>query len=309
MLPVNLPPTIDPFVLTIDQLESQLFATNHKKINKYNKYSIFDYIFYNWKNRLARFIISKFNGLQTTNYPIISGINDANYYDYILTQINDIIKQTIQTILGHNKEVNNIYLSDNVGLFGNYYLVGDKISNNIKHLYSSCITNTILEIYLLGRIYEESFGYGFEHACKKDILGNPVYNCAHDPNYKHDFWTITQDKTQNGVSHWVGVWKRLVYKNDTIHFEPGFFRSIYPNTLRVLYLHEIKTENDYNQANKDSITISKKFSLLSFMYLPIDYRIEFIRQNSPFPNSAYRVPALRNIATKINDIITNGVVF
>lgn len=310
LLPVNLPVTSVPFVLTIDELKFQMFATNHKRVNKYSMYSIYNYMFYNWKNRLADFIVSKFNGLHQANYPIVSGINSVNYHTYILTQINDTIQKTIKTVLEQHRNINDIYFADGVGLFGKFHILGDKVSNNIKRLYYSCVTNTILEMYLLGRIYEEDFGYCLEQGCA-DIMGQPVYTCQYDPNYRHSYWKITQDETNMGMSHWVGNWRRDIYKNNAIVNESYHFRSVYPNTTQEHYLHkmDVPNENDNHPNNKVSITNSKKLALKFFMYVPIDYRTEFIKQNNPFPQSVNRIQELRDIVDKIKNMINIGVVF
>lgn len=267
-LPINLQlnPPNDLINITIDEIKNIMFAVNHHTINNYDETSIYNYMYHCWKNMLANWMFNKYNGLTPNNFPpTISRHNDinlANLKNFFITVINDCISDTITNCLRQNgqNQYNERYISDSGGLFSYSYMLRRPLMGrngyNIKTYFASCITSSIIEIYLLIRIWEnpENVGLGSESAI------NNIHG-------RHAYWTITQTIIGHSITHWTCKWNRLVYRgrgvfNDSVHI----FRNVYNNVNnRTIYLTNQNTRKSF---------------LKYFLYHLIDYRIEYIRQNN-----------------------------
>ena len=122
---------------------------------------------------------------------------------------------------------------------------------------------------------------------------------------------IAQNEINRGVSHWASVWNRLDCINGLFIMNPIYFRGFYPNNYaQDNYLTVLNNPANINDpANIVSITQSKKRILDLFLYVLIDYRIQFITQN---PFNAAQVPikilTLRDIANNLRARILTGVI-
>lgn len=288
-LPINLPPNppINLTLITIDDLKNIMFATKHHGINNYDETSMYNYMYHCWKNRLAKWMGNKYEGLDMNNFsPLIAvGINMENLKKYFLSEINICIKNTIQSLLNQNgsNEFNERYISDSGGLFSYSYMLRrplmKKNNYNTKTYYTSCISSSIIEMYFLIRIYENPnyVGFGSESSI------NDVYG-------RHPYWTITQRAIGHAISHWTCKWNRLVWDGNEFVRRIFIFRNVYNNVNnRTIMLSNVD---------------SKKLILKYFLLVLIDYRIEYIRQNNFTSDAGTKSQFLRDeLATKIINYI------
>jgi hypothetical protein len=294
-LPINLPPNqpIPPNLasITINDLREIMFCCNHKGIDNYNETSVYNYMYHCWKNRLAKWMLQKYNGLNENNFPATitayPAIDLTNLKNYFITIINDCILQTIENISSQNgvNQLNERYISDNGGLFSYSYAIRRPliINNkcNKKTYFGSCISSSLIEIYFLIRIYEmpNDVGLGSESGVENIVD-------------RHDYWTLTQNAIGHSITHWTCKWNRLVYNRHLQNFNNKIykFRYYYTNmNNRTIML----TDNN-----------SKKSFSKYFLFQLIDYRIEYIRQNNFNVNGFDKSQFLNNnLAVFIRNLI------
>lgn len=266
-LPINLQqnPPNELRDITIEDLKNVMFAYNHHTINNYDETSIYNYMYHCWKNMLANWMFNKYNGLGRNNFPPTisryNHINLTNLKKFFITVINKCILNTITNCLKQNgnNEYNERYFADSGGLFSYSYMLKRPLMRrngyNKKTYFTSCISSSIMEIYLLIRIWEkpENVGLGAE-SILNDIIG------------RHAFWTITQTIINHSITHWTCKWNRLVYEGG----------NIFTDRIHIF-------RNVYNNVNNRTILLTnqntKKSFLKYFLFQLIDYRIEYIRQN------------------------------
>lgn len=280
-LPTNLEPNSPPNLtnITIDELKNVMFATNHHNVNKYDNTSVYNYMFHCWKNMLAVWMFNKFNGLElinlSPNTPV--GINMENLKRFFITVINKCIRDTIVNISKQNgaNTLNETYGADSCGLFQYSYSLLPRLMENQTYnkntYFGNCIVSSMIEIYFLTRIYESIDDIAFGSESDKN-----------NAQERHAYWTITQRNIFHSISHWTCKWKRLIYQNRVFNNNVHTFRNV------------------YNNLNNRTIWIgqSKRNFLKYFIFIPIDYRIEYIRQNNfisdPINKSIFLMDDLTN---------------
>ena len=156
-----------------------------------------------------------------------------------------------------------------------------------------------MEMYLLLKIHEDNSQVGFAIEVKT--------------NRNHLYWTISQREMQRNMTHWCGTWIssfKDIVKNRTI-MKRNTFRHIYSNNTKYM-IYDYSTANLTNNGNNidTAILASKKKLLKSFIYLPIDIKIEYLRQNANIINAAnatynnlLKVTLLENLAAELKRII------
>jgi hypothetical protein len=303
LLPRNLTPNDIRTKLTIDDITEQLFAINHRSINKYEPNSVYDYMFHHWKNRLANYLNGRFTGLNPINLPIglPANINLGNIERYFFVKINECILTTINKISNQNgrNTINETYLADSDGLFSNLFLLNNLLpTNNKKKYFGSCIPSSINEMYLLLRIYEDGTNVGF---------GLERQNMA-----AHNIWSISEPETATNLSHWTCIWNREIYTPaGGFANQINTFRTFptYPQRQNNMLTVLANPANNADPANNATITASKKKLINAFCYLPIDYRIEFIRQNRFAAPGVVKANILRNqVAVQLRQFIAAGTI-
>ena len=170
-------------------------SLNERLLNQQTK---FDYIYYNWKDRILQESISNEELTQINIKDIDNCIKDAILYT---------LDQT---------STDNQYATDATGFFSWMYLFPYEEKNKSKK-FGSCITSTCLEVYLLHRIYEDpsNISIGIE-----SHVSGP-----------HAFWKKTQEKTGINMSHWTTIWYSYCKRDDKRW--PYIFRYMAGGTLQL----------------------------------------------------------------------------
>lgn len=273
----------------IEEIKSTIFGLNDYKIDHSDKYDYLNYLYHDWKIRLSHFMKNKYNVLLTK-------------YNEIIRYINSIIYDTINHILSQNgtNQLNELYNTNLTGLFSYIYFYedyGNYINKNRK--IGCCINTTTMEIYLLLKIHEDNSQVGFAIEVPNTV--------------NHRIWTISQREMQKNMSHWCGTWLSS-FKDTTSNVSViriNTFRNIYSNNTRYM-IYDYSTTNLTNNGNNidTAILASKKNLLKSFIYLPIDMKIEYLRQNANIINAAnatynnvLKNTLLENLAAELKRII------
>lgn len=230
---------IGHFILTIEDVKKRLVPLQNKKINKYIENDEYNYIYFNWKNRLIKFIYSRIRSVDNIhiNNKIPQNIanNDIVLHNYIRGTINDVIINMIKLVMSQDNTKYDEYGPDNGGFFTWLYLL-PKESNNKHKKYGSCITSTYLEIYLLMRLYENPYNI----ACG-------LQNDKNDT--KHDIWKLTQDTFGKTLSHWTTRWTTLdINGKSKIHI----FRNVQAYKTNVIV--PVMINDNYNKLLLKALT-------------------------------------------------------
>lgn len=275
---------LQPGDITTDIIVDLLFAKDHMMINKYDKRSKYNNIYHCWKNRLIQYLMDNFfkNDNDEKIHLMPVNITRENMPNYFMSGINLCIESTITSILGQHNNDNELYDTNSSGFFSYMYMNNENDQNKLKNkksYYSSCITSSKLEIYLLLRIHELGEDVG---------LGSEVSSV-----HRHPYWKIGQREVENagvkghGLSHWVGKWNRVTGNPPIKQLKT--FRSAY----RDRGLHTLKILSSADPKN------SWKQFMRSVVYISIDYYIEFIRQNQFGAPGLIKTQSLTAIADNI----------
>lgn len=271
------------YLFDIEKIKSVIFELNDYRIDHTDKYDYLNYLYHDWKIRLSNFMKNEFSGLSTK-------------YKQIIKHINSVIYNTVDNILSQNgnNELNELYNANLTGLFS-YIYTYEKYRNytNKNRKIGCCINTSTIEMYLLLKIHEDNSQVGF--AIEVEDAQN------------HSIWLISQTEMQRNMSHWCGAWissVRDVAKRTTI-MKKKTFRKIYQHHTRyMIYDYSNKNLRNNNNNVDNAILASKKNLLKSFIYLPIDVKIEYLRQNvGIINNNVLKNTLLENLAAELKRII------
>ncbi len=251
------------FILNIEQIKLILFELNDYRINNNDKYDYLNYLYHDWKLRLANFIRTTYNTLN---------------YNNIMISINFVIYDTINNILSQDGRnmLNEIYNTNHTGLFSYLYFYedyGNSINKNRR--VGCCINSSTVEMYLLLKIHEDNSDVGFS-------IEVPYINV------NHSYWKISQREMKRNMAHWCGSWISN-FKDDTntLFVKKFNFRHAYNNITRyMIYDYSLNNLRSNNNNINNALLNSKKNLLKSFIFLPIDIKIEYLRQNALIINTA-----------------------
>lgn len=273
----------------IEEIKSIIFELNDYRIDHSDKYDYLNYLYHDWKIRLSHFMKNKYTQLYTK-------------YNKIIRYINSIIYEIINNILSQNgnNQLNELYNTNLTGLFSYIYFYedyGNYINKNRKS--GCCINTSTMEMYLLLKIHEDNSQVGFAIEVEDNI--------------NHAYWIISQREMQRNMSHWCGTWIssfRSITTGRSI-MQRQTFRKIYQlNTKYMIYDYSTINLTNNNNNIDNAILASKKKLLKSFIYLPVDIKIEYLRQNANIINAANNTynnvlknTLLENLAAELKRII------
>lgn len=163
-----------------------------------------NYIYDNWTDRICELIINEINDPKI-EYENINDLRNQYNADpnkdktalnmHIYNNILETIEKTFSNV------VSNDYIADGTGLFSWSYLINYKNPDlNLENkLYQSCVTVTVIEQYLLYKLY----------FTPKDIYFYTEYTKSID--VPHNIWSYTQSeyskdfKKKSIITHWVTI--------------------------------------------------------------------------------------------------------
>jgi hypothetical protein len=178
------------FVETFDNIKNLMICVSDERINKYTRENEYDFIYHFWKRRICDYY--------------------ADDHPDSMQIINECVIETLEFFSEQNGAM---YATMAFGFFSWLHLEPQNVENRSMR-FSNCISSSILEIYLLMRLFEHP------RFVKQNIE-------IPERGYVHEFYPNTQRLLRRGVSHW-GT--SLLYQT-----APGMrrnnhqFRNAYPN--------------------------------------------------------------------------------
>ena len=206
--------------ITFEDIKKNMIPVNSYKIDKYIENDEYNYIFFNWKRRLVKYIQNQYKSPNAIKNPALTfNVTDDSLKDHIIGIINENIIQSISKITQQDS-VYEEYIPDATGFFSWMHMIPRKTKNTGKK-HGCCITSTYLEMYLLHQLYENP------HDIKVGL------QAAHVP--RHAYWIHTQHNLNITVTHWTSAWS---YKNTTNKKQLHIYRDAKKQTKNGLYSYE-----------------------------------------------------------------------
>jgi len=187
--------------LSYQAIKNEMIPYDHDKIDKYSEHEEYNHMYHHWKHRIVELVRRLLKKITDSNLNW-NGIDtllksNSKFEKKIIGLLNESIIKTIDQVVGKygydREDKYASYFADAGGLFTWKYMVPDFVKNKSKK-HASCITSTILEMYLLYRIFENPFNVKCRLENKNDN-GDP-----------HSIWTYTQMYLGISLSHWVCSW-------------------------------------------------------------------------------------------------------
>lgn len=164
---------------TLLQIQDRIFSRDNIHFNAADRNTYYNNIYDNWIDRL------------------IALITNNNQNVDIIRQTKTDIELIVMNTLNRYNHNNYQYIADGTGFFTYKYL---KYQNN-PSLYGSCITFTLIEQYVLHRLYIEPSRIKLIIQCSKCAQSDGLH-ATHTYTHQSVYNTLIKYKKFKGITHW-----------------------------------------------------------------------------------------------------------